>query len=95
MKPEDLHDATLIDMHFDWGSGVLRISFATGLVGMPRVQLMLENVYAAKFYREFPWGSSVSINKIDITETNGRKRCEIEMQSGDTLAFECLNVVFK
>lgn len=93
MKLEDLHDATLLDLRFDWSSGVILILFSTDLDTTLRVQMTLEEAKTVTLSREFPWGESVSVNEIRVEDIKEGKKCEIEMQSGDVLTFECSNLI--
>ena len=75
---EHLHDATLEGIEFDWDSGKVVISVKTH---EGDATYNFQDVVSLEVPRRHPWGPSVSINEV----TDTVERCEIEMQSGDTI----------
>ncbi len=75
----DLHDATLKDIKFDWESGELLLSVEAR---KGDATFSFQDVVSLDVSRRLPWGPSVLINGV----TDSVDRCEIEMQSGDTIS---------
>lgn len=81
-----LHDATLVDLHLDWKTGVLTISLRMGIPRAGVFQLRGNRISLLDCPRRFPWGASVSVNDVRGPSSSPEgERLEIEVQSGDTL----------
>lgn len=82
LQLEQLHDATLLAIRFDWPSRTCNLDFA----GPPQLQaaftLIFNNVMELLVPASHPWGSSVSVLSAQDT---GAGRYEFAMQSGDTI----------
>lgn len=81
-----LHDATLLDLHLDWKTGILTISLRIGIPRAGVVRLRGNRVSLLDCPRRSPWGDSVSVNDVRGPSPSPEgERLEIEVQSGDTL----------
>jgi hypothetical protein len=78
-----LHDATLLFANLDWRKGNLTLLIE--MTPAKSGRLIFSGLAGLTIPREFPWGSSVSINCARNTETDA---FEIEMQSGDVLLIQ-------
>jgi len=74
----DLHDATLKAVKFDWESGELTLKVRTH---KGDATFCFQDVIQLEIPRRHSWGPSTSINEV----VDSIDRCEIEMQSGDTI----------
>jgi|GEM_PF-2153557 len=80
----DFHDATLLRIEFEWERGVAII---TTLDSDGQKRLIIDGVVHLECARSFPWGRSVSINRVEVTAGPADTLLiSIEMQSGDMLA---------
>jgi hypothetical protein len=79
-----MHDWTLLRLTVDWetGEAVLDLVWA----GSP-AQLRAHEVREIRVPRAFPWGPSVSVNKVygPTQGPDGASSFKIEMQSGDII----------
>jgi hypothetical protein len=79
----NLHDATLIDLHFEWELGECVLRFAGSPFGPSGpFQLRWADVSDFRLSRRFDWGPSVSVMKLVQSGTNA---WVIEMQTGDKI----------
>jgi hypothetical protein len=78
------HDATLVAIELRWNEGVAIVVTRTSS-GQKR--FAVDGVVHLECARNFPWGRSVSINKMGVTAAPADTLLiTIEMQSGDVLA---------
>ena len=79
----NLHDATLIDLHFKWELGECVLRFGGSPFG-PRGPCLLgwSDVSDFRLSRRVEWGPSVSV--LEMVQS-GMNAWVIEMQSGDKL----------
>lgn len=77
-----LHDATLVSIHFDWATRRCIFEFR-GVPSLPQTfSLIFLEVSQLSIPAELPWGRSVSV----LTACESRIGCfEFEMQSGDVI----------
>lgn len=89
-----LHDATLKHLSFSWDEGQLSLEFDTCETPSRHFILTANQVSDLRCPRKLPWGMSVSVNELrrPVEAANKRIRCELEMQSGDVIAFEADSV---
>lgn len=80
-----MHDWVLRSLLFDWKSQRLVVSL--GSYSFPLVELIAEGVASIQIPRQNPWGPSVYVLKTrgPSDEGEGRRKLEIEMQSGDVI----------
>lgn len=86
----DYHDATFRRAEFEWDSGRVLLSFLLCISPAKAVSIQATGLRDLQCSRRFPWGKSVSVNRLDIDpigEDDGYKLA-IEMQSGDTIEIE-------
>ena len=79
----NLHDATLIDLHFDWALGECVLRFAGSPYG-PKGSFSLcwSDVRDFRISHRLEWGPSVSV--LEMTQS-GVDLWIIEMQTGDRI----------
>lgn len=80
-----LHDATMRRLSVDWAAAELTIELVA--VGSPpaAAKVVLGGLTELLCPRREPWGPSVSVNQLTVTDTSGGVRLVIEMQSGDLI----------
>lgn len=89
-----LHDATLIAVTTDWASGVTHVRVRLSDDAARGARIKITELVLLRCPREQPWGPSVSINEVRLLSLqDGRKRLEIEIQSGDVIEIEGSTVV--
>jgi len=92
LQLEQLHDASLVAIRFDWSSRTCSLEFA----GAPRLlepfTLTFSGVTELVVPASHPWGSSVSVLS---AQDAGAGRYEFQMQSGDTITVVAPNNSFK
>jgi hypothetical protein len=84
-----LHDATLAKIEFDWEIAELLFDFETCISGTPRVQILAFQVSNFICPRKHPWGPSVSVNEIKSEQKGESTFLLMEMQSGDVFEVIC------
>lgn len=91
----DYHDATLKNATLDWESGTTTMRFV--LCGQParEATITMRETADLKCTRQFPWGKSVSVNRLDVQKLDSGDRLEIEMQSGDKIVITGKEVLEK
>jgi len=80
----NLHDATLKDIHVDWGAATATLH----LRAVPGVDVVLiaQGLRELQVAHRDPWGPSVSVNGVELVLTDdGEHSLCIEMQSGDDI----------
>lgn len=89
---ENFHDWTLLALDFDWAAACVSVRIC-GPGSVDRA-LLAEDVSLLLVPRQLPWGRSVSINGVQVTDVpdSGCKTMEIEMQSGDLIKIEAARV---
>jgi len=75
----NLHDATLVNIEFDWGNALTFVSFKCH---NKNVVIKFSECTNVSIPHENPWGQSASVN---ATSQDG-KTFKIEMQSGDIIS---------
>jgi hypothetical protein len=75
-----LHDATLVDVHFEWAQGACTMTVRRSV--LQNCFLKFTGVSQLSLPRARPWGPSQSINAAYMRNTG---QYEIEMQSGDRI----------
>lgn len=79
---QQMHDATLLSIRFDWQERVCSLEFA-GAPALPEpFMLTFTNVRELAVSADFPWGPSVSVLEVSEPEAG---RYEFMMQSGDAI----------
>jgi len=86
---KNLHDATLEKIEFFWKEGKILIDFRSGLTKNPLIRLIATNVSNFICPRQYPWGPSVSVNKITKEQEAQNVKLVVEMQSGDVFEIKC------
>ena len=81
----DYHDARLKSATLDWESGITTIVFALCAEPAREVAITVQETTDLNFKRQFPWGKSVSVDRLRIQRFNSGYRLELEMQSGDKI----------
>ena len=79
------HDATLKSATLDWESGITTMVFAFCEEPGREVTVTVRETADLNFERHFPWGKSVSVNRLDVQKLDSGYRLELEMQSGDKI----------
>jgi hypothetical protein len=87
-----LHDATLLSINFDWEARSCEMSFAGGPAFPDSFSICFSDVSQLHVPAEMPWGPSVSVLEVSITQDN---RFAFAMQSGDTVTLVAPNYSFK
>ena len=80
---DDMHDATLVSIAVDWAAGTLSCAFRVG--GRNEAKLIASGLTLLHCPRTFPWGKSVSVNKMSLSDVGEGQALSIEMQSGDVI----------
>ena len=80
-----LHDATLLFAEFVWKTGLLRLVFLPCSSKSQQKVLIAEDTISFDITRHFPWGKSVSVNRVSYKQDEEFQKVKIEMQSGDIL----------
>jgi hypothetical protein len=75
----NLHDATIINIEFDWANALALVSFKLHL---EKVVIRFSDCTNVSIPHENPWGQSASVN---ATSQDGNE-FKIEMQSGDIIS---------
>lgn len=84
-----LHDATLVAVATEWASGETRVRVRLSEASTRDAEVRIKGTTLLRCPRDQPWGPSVSINKASLRSIDGgRKRLEIEVQSGDVIEIE-------
>jgi hypothetical protein len=79
---EQLHDASLVGIHFDWTSRTCHFEFTGAPRPLERFTLTFIGVTERVIPASRAWGSSVTIFSAQLV---GAGRYEFAMQSGDTI----------
>jgi hypothetical protein len=88
----DLHDATLLSLHFDWKSRTCHVEFE-GAPGHPApFTFIFTDVQELMVPASLPWGPSVSVLEATELPDGG---VVLEMQSGDRISVVSPNHSFK
>jgi len=82
LSATDLHDATLVSVHFDWQGRTCRLDFAGAPSQLEPFSLTLSGVTQVSVPAVHPWGPSCSVLAAKQLAGGG---LAIEMQSGDTI----------
>ncbi len=84
---EKLHDATLVGVYVDWGSGEVRFDLETGMTkGHEIVKIRGRGLTFLDCPRRYPWGPSESVNSVWAEKVVGNvTQLNVEMQSGDVI----------
>ena len=81
----DYHDATLKRVTLDWERGTTTMTFALCAEPAREVTITMQETTDLKCERQFPWGKSVSVNRLYMQRLDSGHRLELEMQSGDKI----------
>jgi hypothetical protein len=81
----DYHDATLKCAILDWETGTTTLTFALCAEPERHVTVTILETIDLKCERQFPWGKSFSVNRLDLQTLDSGHRLELEMQSGDRI----------
>ena len=87
-----LHDATLLSAKLVWKTGLLRLVFLPCSSEPQQKVIIAEDTICFNVTRHFPWGKSVSVNKVIHEQGEGIQKVKIEMQSGDVLKIEARSI---
>jgi len=82
---DDMHDATLVSIAVDWASGTLSCVFRVCRKGRNEAKLIASGLTLLHCPRSFPWGRSVSVNEMVLSDIGEGQVLKIEMQSGDVI----------
>ena len=82
-----LHDATLVSVHFVWAEGTCIVAVEHSVLS--DCTLTFTGVSNLVLPRTQPWGRSQSINS---ASRRNEQQYEIEMQSGDVITIDALDV---
>ncbi|MGB7621436.1 MAG: hypothetical protein WBN92_03715 [Terriglobia bacterium] len=91
----DLHDATLIDIRFEWEAAVVVLTLKVGESAIDTAVVEANGVTDLKCPHLMPWGRSKSVNSTSLKKEGDGQLLAIEMQSGDTLEIFCREVKIK
>jgi hypothetical protein len=81
-----LHDATLLQLVSDWGSGETRITLR--LNAQTTGEILVTGTTRATCPRTQPWGPSLLVNEARLTPTATGHTLALSIQSGDVLELE-------
>jgi hypothetical protein len=90
MDDIDFHDATLIAVSITWDDGTCVLELQHRTLG--KCVLTFSAVSNVTLPRVHSWGRSVSINSFSVP---GNGKYEIEMQSGDLIRIEAIDLVVR
>lgn len=92
-----LHDATLKTITVSWQDSLVRLEFITSDGPNHVVSIAAIGVSKVIIPHEKPWGDSVSVNEIRLLQSPTKEgiQLEIEMQSGDTILIEAIQLQAK
>jgi hypothetical protein len=79
----DIHDATLVSVHFDWGSGEATLVFRTS--PHRELRVIVSECIELIIPRHEEWGRSVSVMSARFVDGEADRGLIVEMQSGDRL----------
>lgn len=86
---DHLHDATLVAVTLSWASGEIHVRVRLSEEAARGAEIHVTGSTQLRCPRQQPWGPSVSINQVRLLSLQGgRKRLEIEVQSGDVIEIE-------
>jgi hypothetical protein len=89
-----LHDSTLVSIQLDWEAGIMSLTMQIGPAAADVGILTMEGVTNFICPRLMPWGPSDSINSVSAEDIAGDKLIVVEMQSGDVIKIQCMNVAY-
>lgn len=78
-----MHDASLLEVRLDWGTGEAVLRFRVG-PGMERL-LVVREVAELVVPRREEWGRSMSVLTTSFVDDDPKHGLAVEMQSGDVL----------
>jgi hypothetical protein len=89
-----MHDWTLVSIYFEWESGCVTLELRTD--GSKSAKLTAHGVCELHLPRLNDWGPSVSVNRVfgPSDGGSGRRKLEIEMQSGDRIRIIAASFAF-
>ena len=90
MDDIDFHDATLIAVSLTWDDGTCVLELQHGTLG--KCVLTFSTVSHVTLPRMQSWGRSGSINSFSVP---GKGKYEIEMQSGDIIRIEAMDLLVR
>ena len=79
---DQLHDATLVTIRFDWATRTCNFDFAGSPQLIESFTVTFTDVIELVIPANWPWGRSVSVLE---ARDNGSGRHEFEMQTGDII----------
>ena len=80
---DNLHDAILLGIQLDWGTGLATVTLRTWDAG--KVDILVRDCTSVVLPRQGPWGRSSSVSSVSFVNNDSTKGLTIAMQSGDTL----------
>lgn len=86
MNMNQCHDWTLLGLGVNWQTGELRIEMLDA--SSERRAWIAKDLVSLVLPRQHPWGPSVSINKVEVSNAGNSVTAKIEIQSGDVV--ECV-----
>ena len=92
LKFEQLHDASLVAIHFDWLAKTCTFSFQGAPTLLHAFTLTFSGVTEVSIPSSAPWGVSVSVLE---AKDCGSGKYELTMQSGDTISVVAPNYAIK
>lgn len=89
----ELHDATLWDIRVDWPNAELACTFRVQIGNTRLVQLLGSQLTHLVCPKMHPWGESISVNEVSVSDVASERTLRIEMQSGDVIEARVGSVV--
>ncbi|WP_181291138.1 hypothetical protein [Caballeronia novacaledonica] len=86
MNMNNCHDWTLIGLSVNWQIGELQIEMLDS--SSQRRVWVARNLVSLVLPRQHPWGPSVSINEVSVSNAGNGVTAKLEVQSGDVI--ECI-----
>ena len=91
-----LHDAVLESINFFWESARVIVKLGTCEEPSRNVEILCDKVSGLSCPAKNPWGPSIYVNEVAGSNAadSGNFRLEIEMQSGDIIVIEAVEILF-
>jgi hypothetical protein len=88
----EYHDATFRRIECEWDSGKVRLSFLLCISPTMAVSIQATGLRNLLCSRRFPWGKSLSVNRLTVTPLADGYKLVVEMQSGDIIEVEASGI---
>ncbi len=89
---QQMHDASLVAIRFDWSTRTCSIEFSGAPSLLEPFAITFTGVTELLVPSDFPWGPSASVLEV---KDQGSGRYDFAMQSGDTITVVAPNNSFK